>query len=96
MNLSVQKGEFDHCKNGDWNELTGETKTELLKYLELDVRGLQELSNVLHDGCVESFHTSWVHYFSTSQMTYSIWTNEIAEEYIQTKSYYYLVKSCIH
>ncbi|MFN9115934.1 MAG: DNA polymerase, partial [Bacteroidota bacterium] len=81
----VQKGEFDHTKNGSWESLNSEVKEELLKYLRSDVLGLMELSNKLHEACLENYETSWVHYISTSQLTYTYWMHYIQGEFLSEK-----------
>lgn len=72
---SVRKDTFDHEKNG--KNLDEKTKADLLAYLEIDVRGLEELSCKLHDEYMTNFGSSWVHTISTSQMAYSVWKNSI-------------------
>ncbi len=72
---NVQKGEFDHTRNKNWEELDEKTRGELLKYLESDVKGLMELTEKLHGSYMELYGTSPVHWISTSQLTYALWVN---------------------
>lgn len=76
----IQKGEFIHedVTNG-WEGMTNELQKECLKYLDSDVLGLMELSEKYHKTLMDHFETSWVHFFSASQLTYGIWCNTMRE-----------------
>lgn len=85
LKCEVQKGSFDHEKNGPWNTLSDEVKSDLLKYLKADVMGLMELSNRIHQGFMDKFQTSWVHTLSTGQCAYNLWMHSVQEKYIATE-----------
>lgn len=75
----VQKGEFDYDKNRAWPELPLKDQTDLLNYLKADVLGLLELSEKYHDVLVSTFNTSWVHWPTTSTLTYNLWMHHLQE-----------------
>jgi hypothetical protein len=82
---NVQKGDFDHTKNGPWNTLSEDVKQDLLKYLQSDVLGLVELSDKVHNALIEKYGTSWVHFVSKSDASYKIALDSMREKYIVTE-----------
>jgi len=77
----IEKGKFDHKKNGA--NLDPVLKEKLLKYLQIDVRGLEELSNKVHLEYEKNFGASWVHTISTSQMAYNVWKNGLRKKTVE-------------
>ncbi len=75
MGCSVQKGDFDYSLGNDWVNMNKADQESCLKYLEGDVLGLKELTELLNQSCFEKFGVNLYKYMSTSQLTYAVWVN---------------------
>ena len=89
LGCSVQKGEFDYNLGDEWENMSKESQTACITYLEADVLGLKELSERLNKTCFENFKINLYKYMSTSQLTYDVWVHHRHKEstniiYLQT------------
>ncbi len=48
LGCNVQKGDFDYSLGDDWNNMSLESQSPCIKYLEGDVLGLKELTERLN------------------------------------------------
>ena len=75
MGCKVQKGTFDYTLGNDWEKMNADDQASCLEYLEGDVLGLKELTELLNQGCFEKFGVNIYKFLSTSQLTYAVWVN---------------------
>ena len=55
MGCTVQKGDFDYSLGDDQENMSDIDQASCLKYLEGDVLGLKELTELLNQSCFEKF-----------------------------------------
>jgi hypothetical protein len=75
MGCSIQKGDFDYSLGNDWENMDKADQESCINYLEGDVLGLKELTELLNQSCFETFGVNLYKYLSTSQLTYAVWVN---------------------
>ena len=80
MGCIVQKGDFDYSLGDDWEKMSDVDQASCLQYLEGDVLGLKELTELLNHSCFEKFGVNLYIYLSTSQLTYAVWVNFLYKE----------------
>jgi DNA polymerase type B, organellar and viral len=81
LGCAIQKGEFDYNLGDDWHNIAAEDQARCLEYLERDVVGLQELTQLLNKSCFENHGVNLYKFLSTSQLTYATWINFLYSEH---------------
>lgn len=92
LNCSILKGDFDHSKADEWDNMTDKLKNDCIKYLHNDVMGLKQLYEKLNGSIHQEHGTNIYNYISTSQLTYNIgmktMENNIVLPTIEEDSFY--------
>ncbi len=70
--IKNKKSSFDHIKIKNWDDVE-KYKSEVLPYLELDVKGLKELFEVFNDMIFDLKQINISDYITLSHMAYEIW-----------------------
>ena len=64
MGCVVQKGDFDYSGGDEWDKMSDVDQASCLPYLEGDVLGLKELTELLNQSCFEKFGVNLYKYMS--------------------------------
>jgi hypothetical protein len=80
FNCEIRKGDFHHSKGNEWENMTMRDKMDCIKYLEADVMGLKQLFEKLNKEVNAKYKCNIQKFFSTSQLTYSMWVHSLIKD----------------
>lgn len=73
---AIQKGDFDHTKGKDWEDMDRDTRNDCIKYLYGDVMGLRELYGKVNQAVWDKYEVNVSSFLSTSSLAYNVWRKD--------------------